>query len=334
MMLPEPFVPPEVDLRGLPFMPLDTIRVLDSDLFALSTGDEFKAAFALWCKSWVQLPGGSLPDDDRILAYLSGAGPRWRKVKAMALRNWVKCSDGRLYHPVVAEKALEAWEDRVEYREVKGNAADRQKRHRAERKKLFDDLRAHGIIPKWDTPVPDLRAILERLDGQSENATDAFPETPPVTEPETPETRTATAKTGTVTGIETGKEEEPGLRPEAPVVAALPAIQPKRAVFGQCLQWLVVATGKPEGACRGILGRWCRDHGDQVVISAFEVASREPPAGDPVAWITSIIQKEKRNGTGSSNGRSGQIRPHEALFDAFAAALDLLGAAGGQGPER
>lgn len=99
-------------MRGLPFMPLDTVRLLDSDLFALSTGDEFKAATALWCKSWQQVPGGSLPDDERVLCHLSGSGSRWKRVRDMALRGWVKCSDGRLYHHVIAEKALEAWSHR------------------------------------------------------------------------------------------------------------------------------------------------------------------------------------------------------------------------------
>ncbi len=108
----EPMTPADCDLRGMPFMPLDVVRLGDSDLVALSTGDEFKAAVMLWCKSWLQIPAASLPDDDRILAHLSGAGARWSKVKDMALRGWIKATDGRLYHPVVAEKAIEAWRHR------------------------------------------------------------------------------------------------------------------------------------------------------------------------------------------------------------------------------
>ena len=98
-------------------MPLDVVRLVDSDLFAKSTGNEFKAAVALWCKSWLQIPAASLPDDDRVLAHLSGTGTAWKKCKAMALRGWTRCSDGRLYHPVVAEKARKAWEARLDQRE-------------------------------------------------------------------------------------------------------------------------------------------------------------------------------------------------------------------------
>lgn len=112
-----PLTPAECDLRGLPWMPLDTVRLLDSDLFAVASGEVFKAAVALWCKAWQQVPAASLPDDDRVLAHLSGAGGRWRKIKGEALRGFVRCSDGRLYHPVIAEKALEAWAHRRAQRE-------------------------------------------------------------------------------------------------------------------------------------------------------------------------------------------------------------------------
>lgn len=112
----EPLVPPDCDLRGLPWMPIDTVRLLDSDLFALASGEEFKAAVRLWCKAWHQVPAASLPDDDRILAALSGMGRLWPKIRPMALRGFIACSDGRLYHPVIAEKALEAWSHRTAQR--------------------------------------------------------------------------------------------------------------------------------------------------------------------------------------------------------------------------
>lgn len=113
----QPLTPPDCDLRGLLFMPLDVLRLRDSDLSLVATGDEFKAAVLLWCASWHQVPAASLPDDDRVLTRLSGLDSRaWRKARDGAMRGWVKADDGRLYHPVVAEKALEAWKDRQAYR--------------------------------------------------------------------------------------------------------------------------------------------------------------------------------------------------------------------------
>lgn len=156
-----PLVPMEVDLRGLPFMPLDVVRLLDSDLFALTSGDEFKAALSLWCKAWLQVPAASLPNDDRVLAHLSGAGARWRKVKDMALRGWQLCSDDRLYHPVIAEKALAAWDERVAYRERRGNETERLRRHREEHKRLRDQLRELGFTYPHNAPMETLRAALQ-----------------------------------------------------------------------------------------------------------------------------------------------------------------------------
>ncbi|MGD9544966.1 DUF1376 domain-containing protein [Methylocystis sp.] len=117
---PEPLVWPEVDLRDFPYMPLDVVRLRDCDLSASATGEEFRAAVLLWCASWHQIPAASLPDDDAVLSALAGYGrivKEWLKVKRGALRHWIKCSDGRLYHPTVAEKANEAWEAKKKQRD-------------------------------------------------------------------------------------------------------------------------------------------------------------------------------------------------------------------------
>lgn len=110
--LPAPFTPIGCDLRDFAFMPLDVVRLRDSDLAVAAEADEFRCAVLLWCASWHQVPAASLPDDDKILAQYAGYGrvvKEWQKVRAGALRGWVKCSDGRLYHAVVSEKANEAW---------------------------------------------------------------------------------------------------------------------------------------------------------------------------------------------------------------------------------
>jgi len=159
-VLPEPLVPPDCDLRGMEFMPLVIPRLIDSDLYALSTGDEFKAALTLWCKAWLQVPAASLPDDDRILARLSGAGPAWPTLKQMALRGFVKCRDGRLYHPVVAEHALESWARRLEHRDSTGNKSERQKRWRKRVAELSAQLRGRGIVPPKGASLDTLQALL------------------------------------------------------------------------------------------------------------------------------------------------------------------------------
>lgn len=107
-----PLVPDDIVFSALHYIPIYPQRLFDSTLFAIATGDEFRAAFCLWLKSWNQKPAGSLPNDDRELCYLAGlAGNlgKWGKVKRIALRHWEVCDDGRLYHPVVAELVIQAW---------------------------------------------------------------------------------------------------------------------------------------------------------------------------------------------------------------------------------
>ena len=143
----EPLTGSDCDLRDFPFMPLDVVRLRDSDISAISKGDEFRCAVLLWCASWHQVPAASLPDDDVILSQLAGFGrvvKEWKKLRAGALRGWVKCSDGRLYHPVVAEKANEAWAGRIAYRERKEAERLRKANERAARKAADDAARGSG----------------------------------------------------------------------------------------------------------------------------------------------------------------------------------------------
>lgn len=117
-MTPEPLVPPEVDLRTLPYMPLDVVRLRDCETALIASGEGFRAAVMLWCASWHQIPAASLPSDERALTHLAGLGrdvASWRAIREEALRGFIECSDGRLYHPTVAEKALEAWESRKKF---------------------------------------------------------------------------------------------------------------------------------------------------------------------------------------------------------------------------
>ena len=157
-LLPPPLTPADCDLRGLPFMPLDVIRLLDSDMFAETTGEEFKAAVALWCKSWTQIPAASLPNKDKVLAKLSQS-EHWKKVKDGAMRGWILCSDDRWYHPVVAEKALAALPGREEFNSRKSADAERKAREREDRKALFEILRGHGVVPDWNVSTKVLRGL-------------------------------------------------------------------------------------------------------------------------------------------------------------------------------
>ena len=138
---PDPPVPPGTDLRDFRFMPLDVVRLRDSDLAATAAPETFRAAMLLWCAAWHQIPAGSLPDDDKTLAYLAGFGrdlDGWRKCNGdamAALHGFVKCTDGRLYHAVICEKVLESIERRKQHVEA-GKAGAKS---RWQRKKTHND---------------------------------------------------------------------------------------------------------------------------------------------------------------------------------------------------
>lgn len=117
---PAPMVPAEADLRDFAFLPLDVLRLRDSDLACVEDAEVFRAAVLSWCVAWHQVPAASLPDDDAVLARLLGYGrdvKAWRRVRAAGgLRGWVLCDDGRMYHPVVSDKARGAWASKLAQR--------------------------------------------------------------------------------------------------------------------------------------------------------------------------------------------------------------------------
>lgn len=117
--MPAPLTPPDCDLQDFPFMPLHVARLRDSDLASEESPEACWYAVLLWAASWHQIPAASLPDNDAVLARLVGLGRdlrTWKKHKSGALRGFVLCDDGRLYHPVVADQAAEAWDRKRQQR--------------------------------------------------------------------------------------------------------------------------------------------------------------------------------------------------------------------------
>lgn len=119
--LPSPLVPADVDLRGFEFMPLFGDRLFKSETWISASADAKVAALRLWWHSYGhEVPAGSLPDNDGLLAEYAGYGvmvKAWKKLKPQAMRGYVLCSDGRWYHPLVSELAIDGWKERVRNRE-------------------------------------------------------------------------------------------------------------------------------------------------------------------------------------------------------------------------
>jgi uncharacterized protein YdaU (DUF1376 family) len=133
--LPEPLVPPACDCRDLDGFMLNVERLMASELVALSTHEEIAAALFLWCRAWKQHPAASLPDDDKVLASFARLPlARFKKIKGAALRGFVRCSDGRLYHRVLAAEAINAFERKVAFQRKRNSDAERLRKWRASNK--------------------------------------------------------------------------------------------------------------------------------------------------------------------------------------------------------
>jgi len=110
--LPPPPVPADADLSDFKFMPLEVARLRRSKAWLICKRKPELAFYMLnlWTASWHERPAGSLEDDDDVLADAAMcSADKWPKVRADAMRGWAKCCDGRLYHPVVAEKVLDSY---------------------------------------------------------------------------------------------------------------------------------------------------------------------------------------------------------------------------------
>jgi hypothetical protein len=242
----------------MPFMPVDIVRLFDSDLYALSTGEEFKAAFTLWGKAFLQIPAGSLPNDERILAHLSGAGSRWPRVRDMAIKGWIKCSDGRLYHAVVSEKALTAWE---------GRKAQRARTEAARAARLAKN-KARGAAPTSD--------ITDQLNGNTKGTTGDV--TKSVTD-------NVTGSKGESEGEGKGK-----LSKKDSGATHLPPAGARALLFGWGLDTLKAMTGRSESSLRSWIGKMLRALRDDAAVlnSLIEQAVDERPA-DPTSWLSGAV---------------------------------------------
>lgn len=299
----EPLVTPDIDLRGLPFMPLDVQRLRDSDLAIHASGDEFRAAVLLWCAAWNQVPAASLPDDDASLASYAGYGrdlKGWKKVRAGAMRGFVRCTDGRWYHPVVADKAREAWAERVQYRDRRDNESDRLRAHREEHRALREQLRQLGVVLPWNERIDVLRERLQaeqlqRAGGEPERLQERATATDQQQTRTPPETRTgplpATAKTGTGTGTGTVIEEQelPTSSAQRTALAAVAGQEPD-PIFGHGLAFLL-AKGVKERGARSFLGAMRKEVGDVRAAELLALAERDD-VSDPVAWLRAAAGRD------------------------------------------
>lgn len=267
MTHPAPLTPADADLQDFPFMPLHVARLRDSDLAAEAHPEACWDAVLLWASSWHQVPAGSLPDNDAVLARLCGLGRdvrTFRKHRADAMRGFVMCSDGRLYHPVVADLVIEAWRRKQE------------QRWRTELARIKKANQRNGT----DLPSPTLEEFLAR------DKPAQVPNLSLGTQPKVPEDEASKGQGQREGQGHTGSDADAS-------GAAAPASppDPEKVMFDAGRQLLGAAGMAPDAAGR-ILGKWKRDHGAEAVITALGKAQREG-AIDPKSFIEECLRHGK-----------------------------------------
>ncbi len=154
----KPPVAARVDLRAFAFMPLDLAELFNSDTWMLACRTPFAAAACinLWGRAWHQVPAGSLPDDEALLAVYAGV-PDWAAVRDIALRGFVKADDGRLYHKKLCAKVKNAWAERRSYADFCKSQKKKSQKGHAKRwgnKKDLDHARGHARTLPGGMPEP------------------------------------------------------------------------------------------------------------------------------------------------------------------------------------
>ena len=294
---PPPPVPPDIDLRSHCWMKLDLCRLHSSDFIHLATNEEFGAAVKLWTEAMRQVPAGSLPNDDKIMASLAGyrgSRRRWQKIKPMALHGFSICSDGRLYHPVLAEMALDAWAYKAQ--QPSANLSDPRAKDRERLRRWRADQRAKKQAGQ------EAGVASTPTDGQSETAetfqerfTETFHETGETFPSNREETEKETEKKQNIivseTAVETFHETPLSELSETPAATREGTLCKKlRALGVRAAPHMVVVQ------------EMCARHSDEHILAAAEIALEKKGAGIHVGYIAAMLK------TGATAGKTNKNR--------------------------
>ena len=237
------------------------------------TDAEWRAGVTLWMKSWDQVPAGSLPVDDVALCRLAELGrdlKSWKKIKVGAMRGWILCTDGRMYHPTVAEGVNHALE---------AKAAQRSKTAAARIASLQKKLTAATDTDekqRLTVEIEKIQQTLRQVQSQTLKPSVTDPIKPPIS--------------GSVTDPVTEskeKEKEKGLDiTEAKASAAVAATDPEPSAsdLWKSAVELLVSQGSSAATARTFLGGIRKQFTNPIADAVIQAAAVERPVGAR-AWM-------------------------------------------------
>ena len=166
---------------------LDMEQVRQSDTWALAAPATRPWLLMLWVTAWEQVPCGSLPAEDELIAARIGMDAKaFAKAKAVLLRRWWPAADGRLYHDTIVDRVLNMAAKRAK-------DAGRTARHRANRTDSQQSNAGHtndttvsnasvtrdttvsneGVRSEFDTQNPEPRTLRSKSNALSGSASPA-----------------------------------------------------------------------------------------------------------------------------------------------------------------
>ena len=273
-------------MQDFPHTPILRSRLFGSSFHARTTDSEWRAGVTLWLKAWEQVPAGSLPDDDIELCRLAELArdlKTWKKLKAGAMRGWVLCSDGRLYHPVVAEVVRNA---------VDAKTVQRDKTVKARIAALQKALEQASDTNKKETLTEEIRKL-----SLSQSQKEFLSVTGPVTESKRREEKGREEKRR---DIDSSEANASGGKPPK-------LTDPDEIILGYGLPMLTAA-GNADKHARSFLGGLRKEHGDEAVIDKLRECAKTRPL-QPLEWLAAALPPKtkpgKHTGFDQKNYREG-----------------------------
>lgn len=87
---------------------LDYEQIEQSDTWDLAGPEGRPWLLMMWLTAWRQVPCGSMPADEEVIAAKLGMPTKtWAKHRKALMRGWSPADDGRLYHSTMTERVME-----------------------------------------------------------------------------------------------------------------------------------------------------------------------------------------------------------------------------------
>lgn len=146
-MKPAPY-PSDTKAKGWR-LELDMEQFRQSDTWALASAPVKPWLLMLWAVAWEQVPCGSLPSDDELIAARLGLDlESFMTMKRVLMRGWWQAEDGRFYHDVMVSRVSAMLEKKDKDRMRKAGWRSRQS----------DGIQAsHTDVPRDSTVADDTK---------------------------------------------------------------------------------------------------------------------------------------------------------------------------------